>query len=617
MSGSVSEDLKAKLEALPPTPGVYLFKDASGKVIYVGKAKNLRQRVRSYFHSTPDNAKTQVMLRRVADLEFILTDTEVEALILENTLIKRHRPRYNILLRDDKTYPFIRVTNEPYPRIFLTRHVVRDGSLYFGPYTDARYAKQLLRTLRALFPLRSCDLPLTAESIARGRYRVCLDYHIGKCLGPCEGLISEQSYREYIRQAVEVLRGRTRRLEQELLERMHRLAAELRFEEAALVRNRLQVLQEHTERQKVVSSEAIDRDIVGVATHQALACIVLLLVRDGKLVDKRHLLVHNPQLQELPALLQSALEQWYMEQQEIPQELLLPLLPEQHELLHQWLSQQRGEPVLLQVPRGGERLQLVKMATLNAQTLLEEQLLRQAKKAGRVPQAVQALQQQLQLPRLPRRIACIDNSHLHGAEPVSAVVVFLDGKPRKSEYRRFRLEQTFGNDDFAAMREVVRRYARRILNGEDAAPDLLLIDGGKGQLSAAVEALTEAGLYPQLPVLALAKRLEELFRPGQSEPIVLPRTSESLRLLQRIRNEAHRFAVEYHRLLRTRHALRTELTAIPGIGERTAERLLRHFGSVERLRMASLEELLQHLPRSRAHALYAYLHPEESGTQSG
>ncbi|MDT7923965.1 MAG: excinuclease ABC subunit UvrC [Chlorobiota bacterium] len=617
MSGSVSQDLKAKLEALPPAPGVYLFKDASGKVIYVGKAKNLRQRVRSYFHSTPDNAKTQVMLRRIADLEFILTDTEVEALILENTLIKRHKPRYNILLRDDKTYPFIRVTNEPYPRIFLTRRVVRDGSLYFGPYTDARYAKQLLRTLRALFPLRSCDLPLTAESIARGKYRVCLDYHIGKCLGPCEGLISEQSYREYIRQAVEVLRGRTRRLEQELLDRMHRLAAELRFEEAALVRNRLQVLQEHTERQKVVSSEAVDRDIVGVATHEALACIVLLLVRDGKLVDKRHLLLHNPQHQGLPALLQSALEQWYMEQQEIPQELLLPLLPEQHELLHQWLSQRRGEPVLLQVPRGGERLQLVKMATLNAQALVEEQLLRQAKKAGRVPHAVQALQQQLQLPRLPRRIACIDNSHLQGAEPVSAVVVFLDGKPRKSEYRRFRLEQTFGNDDFAAMREVVRRYARRILNGEDAAPDLLLIDGGKGQLSAAIEALTEAGLYPQFPVLALAKRLEELFRPGQSEPIVLPRTSESLRLLQRIRNEAHRFAVEYHRLLRTRHTLRTELTAIPGIGERTAERLLRHFGSVERLRTASLEELLQHLPRSRAHALYAYFHPEESGTQSG
>jgi excinuclease ABC subunit C len=327
MSGSVSQDLKAKLETLPPAPGVYLFKDASGKVIYVGKAKNLRQRVRSYFHSTPDNAKTQVMLRRIADLEFILTDTEVEALILENTLIKRHKPRYNILLRDDKTYPFIRVTNEPYPRIFLTRRVVRDGSLYFGPYTDARYAKQLLRTLRALFPLRSCDLPLTAESIARGKYRVCLDYHIGKCLGPCEGLISEQSYREYIRQAVEVLRGRTRRLEQELLDRMHRLAAELRFEEAALVRNRLQVLQEHTERQKVVSSEAVDRDIVGVATHEALACIVLLLVRDGKLVDKRHLLLHNPQHQGLPALLQSALEQWYMEQQEIPQELLLRCCP--------------------------------------------------------------------------------------------------------------------------------------------------------------------------------------------------------------------------------------------------------------------------------------------------
>ncbi|MCS7177159.1 MAG: excinuclease ABC subunit UvrC [Candidatus Kapabacteria bacterium] len=603
----------ATVEALPTLPGVYLFRNAAGTVIYVGKAKNLRQRVRSYFQpSRPTDAKTQALVRNIARIEYIVTDTEVEALILENTLIKRHKPRYNILLRDDKSYPFIRVTHEPYPRIFLTRRLVRDGSLYFGPYTDAKYARHLLRTLRALFPIRSCDLPLSEESIRRGKFRVCLDYHIGKCLGPCEGLISQEEYRRYIRQAVEVLRGRTRHLQRELEQQMHALAAQLRFEEAAQLRDRLRILQEHTDRQKVISSDPVEYDVLGIAVQDTIACAVFLSVREGKLIDKRHVFLHHTHAYTLPQLIQAALEQWYLEHQEVPEELLLPELPEQAELIGQWLSHKRGAPVRLVTPRAGERAQLIRMAELNARVLLDEHLLQRAKRAGRIPHPLQALQQDLRLPTLPRRIACIDNSHLHGAEPVSALVVFVDGKPHKAEYRRFRLEQAPGNDDFAAMREVVSRYARRILNGEDAAPDLLLIDGGKGQLSAAVEALTQCGLYGQFTVLALAKRLEELFRPGEPDPILLPKTSESLRLLQRIRNEAHRFAVEYHRLRRRKYTLQTELTQIPGIGPQRAQRLLNAFGSVESIRAASLEELKRVLPSRYAEAVYRYFRPESA-----
>lgn len=612
---SPAPQLQTTLETLPSGPGVYLFRNAAGTVIYVGKAKNLRQRVRSYFQpSRPSDAKTQALVRNIASLEYILTDTEVEALILENTLIKRYKPRYNILLRDDKSYPFIRVTHEPYPRIFLTRRLVRDGSLYFGPYTDAKYARHLLRTLRALFPLRSCTLPLTEESIRAGKFRVCLDYHIGKCRGPCEGLISQEEYQRSIEQAIEVLRGRTRQLQQELEAQMHELAAQLRFEEAALLRDRLRILQELTERQKVVSPDPVEQDIIGIATHESIACVVFLNIRDGKLVDKRHVFLQHVADHALARLLQAAMEQWYLEQQEIPEELLVPTLPEQEEVLLQWLSHRRGAPVRLKLPVEGPEAQLLRMAELNARAILDEHLLQQLKKAGAVPRALHALQRDLGLPRLPQRIACIDNSHLQGAEPVSALVVFVNGKPRKSEYRRFRLGQAPGNDDFAAMREVVSRYARRIQNGEEQAPDLLLIDGGKGQLSAALEALAEAGLQGRFPVMALAKRLEELFRPGEAEPLLLPKSSESLRLLQHIRNEAHRFALEYHRLRRHKKALQTELTHVRGIGPRTAQKLLQTFGSLERIRTASVEELRRILTRPQVEALWAYLHPSEPST---
>ncbi len=608
----LADHLATIVATLPTSPGVYLFRNAAGTVIYVGKAKNLRQRVRSYFQSSrPTDAKTQALVRNIAHIEYIATDTEVEALILENTLIKRHKPRYNILLRDDKSYPFIRVTHEPYPRIFLTRRLVRDGSLYFGPYTNATYAKHLLRTLRALFPLRSCDLPLTEASIRQGKFRVCLDYHIGKCLGPCVGYISREEYARYIQQATEVLRGRTSQVARELEAQMHALAEQLRFEEAALVRNRLRILQEYTDRQKVMSTEPLDRDVLGLAMQGSTACAVFLSIREGKLLDKRHVLLQHAEGIERATLLQAVLEQWYLQQSDIPAEILLPEQPEQPALLTQWLSNRRGTPVQLIVPEADDEAQLIRMAELNARAVVEQHLIQQAQKARRLPTALYALQQDAQLPTLPRRIACIDNSHLHGTDLVSALVVFVDGKPRTSEYRRFRLEQAFGNDDFAAMREVVRRYARRIQEGQDAAPDLLLIDGGRGQLSAALQALAESGLAGRFPVLALAKRLEELFRPEEPEPLLLPKTSESLRLLQRIRNEAHRFAVEYHRLRRHKRTLQTQLTAIPGIGPRSAQKLLSTFGSVERIRTASLEELRRTVAPRQAMAVYRYFHPTD------
>lgn len=604
--------ISTAVATLPTSAGVYLFRNAAGTIIYVGKAKNLRQRVRSYFQpSRPADAKTQALVRNIASIEYIATDTEVEALILENTLIKRHKPRYNILLRDDKSYPLIRVTNEPYPRIFLTRRIARDGSLYFGPYTNATYAKQLLRTLRALFPIRSCDLPLTEESIRRGKFRICLDYHIGKCLGPCEGYISREDYCRYIQQAIELLRGRTRQLYRELETQMQVLAEQLRFEEAALLRNRLRILQEYTDRQKVMSTEPIDRDVLGLALQGSTACAVFLSIREGKLLDKRHVLFQHTHNTTRAHLIQAVLEQWYLQQSDIPAEIFLPEQPENPLLLTQWLSERRGSPVRLAIVQTEEERQLIGMAELNARAIVEQHLLQQLQRARRVPAVLLALQQDAQLPTLPRRIACIDNSHLHGTDPVSALVVFVDGKPRPSEYRRFRLEQAAGNDDVAAMREVVHRYARRIHEGLDSAPDLLLIDGGCGQLSAAVQALEESGLAARFPVLALAKRLEELFRPGDPEPLVLPKTSESLRLLQRIRNEAHRFAIAYHRLRRHKRTLQSQLTDIPGVGPRSAQKLLRAFGSVERIRTASLEELRRTVAARQAMAVYRYFHPSE------
>jgi excinuclease ABC subunit C len=609
--------VQEKLESLPTDPGVYQYKDRDGKVIYVGKAKNLRNRVRSYFQKgRPRDAKTQALVRRIADLEVIVTDSAVEALILEDTLIKKLRPRYNVMLRDDKTYPYIRITNEPFPRVFATRKLIRDGSKYFGPYTDVKYVRNLLKTLRSIFPIRSCDWNLNAETIGAGKFKVCLDYHIGKCEGPCEALVSQERYRDMIDQVRQVLNGKTRDLERVLEDEMGFLAEEMRFEEAATTRNRLQKLREFSSRQKIVLDEPVDRDIVAFAAEDDDACAVILKVRDGKLVGKQHHYFSGVLQMEPEMILENIIERHYATTEDVPEEILLPCEPrDDDEVLERFLTDRRGEGrVRTSVPKIGDKQKVVAMAQTNAKFLLDELKLQRMKRSDMVPRPVQSLQRDLNLKSVPRRIECFDNSNFQGTDPVSSMVCFIDGRPRRSEYRKFKVRTVEGSDDFATMKEVVtRRYARVMKEGW-ALPDLVVIDGGKGQVSAATEAMTELGLE-HIPMIGLAKRLEEIVIPNQRDTILLPKSSSSLRLLQHIRDEAHRFAIEFHRSLRHKRTLQTELSQIPGVGPKTVQKIFEKFGSVRGVQAAPVEELQDVLGPRTGQSVWEYFQakvlPEE------
>lgn len=613
-SGGLTDKLQRIVEAMPTRPGVYLHKDAGGAIIYVGKAKNLRNRVRSYFQEgRPVNAKTVALMRKIADVEFIVTDTEVEALILENTLIKQHRPKYNILLKDDKSYPFIRVTKEPFPRVFKTRTVINDGSTYFGPYTDGTYLYHLLKTLRSVFPLRSCDFPLTEQGIAEGRWKLCLDYHIKKCDGPCEGLVSAARYNDYIRQATQVLQGKTRELESQLHDRMMQLAEDLRFEDAEVVRQRLERLRAYTAKQKVLTSDRRDQDVFALARSEATACSLVLTIRDGKLVGKRHYIISSVQDRPDEEILATTIERWYLESESIPEQILLPIEIESAEVVAEYLRSRRGASVEITVPKIGDKRKILALAEQNADILLKEILAQNAAKDQSVSKAVLALQKDLRMDRLPRRIECVDNSHFQGTDYVSSIVVFTDGKPKKSEYRHYKLRTLTGNDDFEAMKEVLsRRFADVDDHGQPrdvVIPDLLVIDGGKGQLSHAMEIITSLNLAGKITVIGLAKRLEEVFVPQSSAPILMPKVSPSLRLLQQVRDEAHRFAVRYHRILRSKRTLQTELTSIAGIGPKMATKMLTTLGSVDAVRSSTLEELVAVVGVTAAEKVFRHFHP--------
>ena len=610
-----SDELLQKVAGLPTRPGVYLHRDTGGTIIYVGKAKNLRARVKSYFQEgRPVDAKTRALMLRIADFETIVTDTEVEALILENTLIKEHKPKYNILLKDDKSYPYIRVTREEFPRVFPTRRVIRDGSTYYGPYTDGTYLYGLMKTLRSVFPLRSCDLPLTDASIATGKYRVCLDYHIRKCEGPCEAHVGREDYGQHIRDVHRVLQGKTRDLERELETRMHELAELLRFEDAADVRRRLLLLREYTGKQKVVSTDEVDRDVLALARADTQACVVLLLIRDGKLIGKRHVFVASARDSSDAEIVRQALERWYIDAEQLPEEVLLPCDIDDADVMEAYLAQVKGRAVHLHVPKIGDKKKVLQMAEMNADVLLRERLLQQAQLDQSLPKAVLSLQADLRMERMPRRIECFDNSHMQGTDYVSSMVVFADGKPKKSEYRHYKLRTVEGNDDFEAMKEVLTRRFSRALDEEQALPDLLIIDGGKGQLSHAMEVLESLSLVGRFTVIGLAKRLEEVFTPNSSTPLYLAKTSPSLRLLQQARDEAHRFAITYHRTLRSKRTLQTALTGIAGVGDARAKKLLSALGSVEQVRLATHEQLAAIVGEAVASAIRR--HFDSPGTEN-
>ena len=600
-------ELKDKIANLPLKPGIYQYKDATGKIIYVGKAIKLRNRVRSYFNNKKQHdAKTRVLVSKIDDVDVIVTDSEAEALILEDTLIKKHKPRYNVNLKDDKSYPYVKVTNEPYPRIFQTRTVVRDGSKYYGPFTKVREMHRVLDLIHKIFRLRTCKLNITAETIKEKKHKICLEFHIKKCDGPCEGLISHENYNKNIDFAKSILSGKTRELERYLLERMDILSEEMKFEEAAEARDQLGAIRQFVSRQKVVTSDLIDRDVFGIYREENTACSLVFTVREGKLIGRKHFIIKKAGELSDEEILQRTIDTWYSEQEFVPKEIFLPSEPEDIETLTAILTEKRKATVHIKIPKIGDKRHLIDLAENNAQYVLKEYLLAITKREQTVPHAVQSLQRDLRLKKLPRIIECFDNSHLHGTELVSSMVCFEDGRPKKSDYRKFKNQTVHKNDDFAAMREAVQRRYSRLINENERLPDLIIIDGGKGQLSSAVGILKELGILDKVAIIGLAKRLEEVFFPGNSEAILLPKTSSSLRLIQQLRDEAHRFAITYHRQLRSKRTFRTELTDIPGIGSKTAIKLLKDIGSVDAIRNCTIAQLKVHLGEKQAKTVHKY-----------
>jgi excinuclease ABC subunit C len=606
----MNEALETKLGQLPLAPGVYLYKDAKGEVIYVGKAKRLRLRVRSYFQEKADHPpKTQVMVSKIADLDVIATDTEAEALILENTLIKKHRPRYNVMYRDDKSLPYICVTPGERPRVFPTRTILKDGSRYFGPYDQVWRMKDMLDVIRKTFHLCSCAC--TSRTIDRNRglpkWRSCFEEYVGAC----SIHLSDEEYRDTLRRVVRLLNGKHLELVSELKEEMEMSVSQLRFEHAALMRDGIAALRQFSEKMKVVSGDLLDRDIfvMEALVEENLACGVLLRVREGKLVGRYHKYVTDIEGQEPADLLQGFVEDYYTSDLGawVPDEVHLGMEIADDGPIHLYLSQSHGRQVPIVVPKIGEKAQMLRMASANARLLLGEYVTARLKaEADRVPHALKTLQEALKLPAPPRRIECFDNSNIQGSDAVASMVCFVDAKPRPGEYKRFTIRTVVGADDFASMKEIVtRRYAR--LKAESGhLPDLIVVDGGKGQLSSAMEALRELDLLGQVPIVGLAKRLEEIWLPNRSEPVHLPKTSSALKLLQRLRDEAHRFAITFHRETRSKRTIRTELRDIPGVGPATAAKLLKTFGSVKAVKSADETALAACVGPRAASAVLTY-----------
>ncbi len=592
----------------PTQPGVYLFRNDQARVLYVGKARNLRQRLRSYAQGGDGRPNIPVMLRHAVSVETIVTASEVEALILENNLIKEHRPRYNLFFKDDKSYPFIRVTRETVPRIFLTRRQVRDGSRYFGPYTDVKHLRSFLTEIKEQLRIRDCDLSITEESVAQNKHRVCLNYHIGKCGGPCEGKEDLADYARRVELVVDILKGRAAGLRRDAERRMREAAATLEYEEAARQRDTIAVLDQFMARQKAERGVDEDLDVIALAVEDNDACCALLRVRGGRILGRYHSFLNGALKAAPEELVSRFLEQYYSQCEDLPPLLLVPVQPGDTELISTWLSERRGAKCELRWPQRGEKVGLLKLGESNAQMLLSNLQLARMKRE-RIPETLKALQRDLDLPALPRRIEGFDISHFMGESTVASLVVFVDGKPRRSEYRHFHVRTVSGIDDFASMEEVVRRRYTRRLREETELPDLILIDGGKGQLGRAAYVLRELGLE-RLPVIGLAKRLEEVFVPGESEPRNLPKISSANRLLQHVRDEAHHFAITFNRKLRRQAAIVDPLEQIPGLGPKTQERLLSHFGSLGKIKAASVEELctVQGIGRKLAELIHSTFH---------
>ena len=585
-----------RLAAVPLEPGVYLHRDAGRKVLYVGKSASLRDRLRSYFGSKKNlDPKSVELVSRIDDFEYIVTASEQEALLLENSLIKEHKPKYNIRLKDDKTYPYIKVDlAEDFPRIYVTRRTANDGARYFGPFASAGSVRKTLDLLKRLFPYRSCTKTITGNDS-----RPCLEYHIKRCVAPCTGYASRNDYSEVIAQVVMFLEGNTKEIVSDLKTTMLEASDNLEFERAGALRDRLKAIEKVYEGQNVVGLGREELDVIGAAYGGEEAWVEIFFIRQGKLIGRDHFTMSGTREEEGQEILARFIEQFYSSASHVPRKILVPESITDKEVVAGWLETKRKGPVEINVPQRGAKRRLIEMVTTNAAQGLEQLKLKWISDSTRMETAMSELQEELNLPRSPKRIECYDVSHIQGTNTVASMSVFQDGKPLSSNYRRFKIKSHDGNDDFASMREVLSRRFKRLKNARDggeenasfaAAPDLVLIDGGKGQLSSAVEVMLHLGLQ-DIQLASIAKREEEIFLPDAAEPVIMPKNSQGLFLLQRARDEAHRFAVTFHRNLRGKSSVKSALDLVPGIGPKRRKMLIRSFGSVKGIREASEDQL--------------------------
>ncbi len=590
--------LEIQLKTLPNEPGVYQYYDSEGKILYVGKAKNLKKRVSSYFTKTHDSGKTRVLVKKIASIKHIVVNTETDALLLENNLIKKYRPRYNVLLKDDKSYPWICIKNERFPRVFSTRRIIKDGSEYFGPYTSMKTVSTLLELIRGLFLLRTCNYDLAPEKIQADKYKVCLEYHLGNCKGPCEGLQTETNYQENIASIKEILKGNFKSSLVQFKSQMKVLAENMQFEEAQLIKEKIEVLENYQAKSTIVNPKISNVDVFSIMSDEGYGYINFLQISYGSIV-RSHTLEIKKKLDETDKeLLELAITEIRQRFSSTSKELYVPFPVD------------LGEEIKITIPKLGDKKHILDLSLRNAKYYRMERF-KQVKITDpdrHVNRIMAQMKTDLRLNEEPRHIECFDNSNIQGTHPVAACVVFKNGKPSKKDYRHFNIKTVEGPDDFASMEEVVFRRYKRLLDEDQSLPQLIIIDGGKGQLSSALKSLDALNLRGKIAIIGIAKRLEELFYPDDPIPLYLDKKSETLKIIQQLRNEAHRFGIEHHRNKRSKTALNTELETIPGIGEKTIVDLLKHFKSVKRVSVATKKELEEAVGISRASKVFNYYH---------
>lgn len=599
---NVSESIELQLKTLPNAPGVYQYYDKDNKIIYVGKAKDLKKRVTSYFTKTQENGKTRVLVKKIAHIKHIVVNTETDALLLENNLIKKHKPRYNVLLKDDKSYPWICIKKERYPRVFMTRNVVKDGSEYFGPYTSVKTVRVLLDLIKDLYPLRNCSFDLSEKNIEEGKYKVCLEYHLKNCKGACEGLETEQNYSESIKEIRNIVKGNFK----ESLERfqiiMHDFAEKMEFEEAQKVKEKLDLLSNYQAKSTIVSPSINNVDVFSIISDETHGYANFLKISNGSIIQshttdiKKKLEESDKELLELFII---EIRQRFNSQSP---EIYVPF------------EVDLGEDIKVTIPKLGDKKRIVELSERNAKYYRQEQFkqIKIVDPERHVTRIMAQMKKDLRLSEEPKHIECFDNSNIQGTNPVAACVVFKDAKPSKKDYRHYNIKSVEGPDDFASMEEVVYRRYSRLLSENEPLPQLIVVDGGKGQLSSALKSLDLLGLRGKIAIIGIAKRLEEIYYPGDSIPMYLDKKSESLKIIQFLRNEAHRFGITFHRNKRSKSAIQSELEQIPDVGTQTITTLLRTFKSVKRVKEATFEEIQESIGNARALKVYQFYHPEKA-----